>query len=316
MTVREPLPNEDAIMEDATALESQEKEESPISPETTEATEPTTTERTPEQEWPNVFYCPELRKLMSDPVVGPTGESYERSAVIPEDPGTDEESSSDYYPNRALKTIIEESVALRDSYFRSSMRSIQQSLSQGLVHLLPESTATEKMFRPLNDAYYCPITFNLMHVPVTDPEGNTFEKVAIENWIRVNGSSPITRTTLSVDQLYPNNAIHILLDEEKKKPVDQMHPSIRKWKEEPAPQPTDVEFGGAVGMTNTLPPTFSPPLPALEERHRVDSRRRQFFRSLGTILAIGSLIGFVLYGDLYFMNMFIMALMIVGSNRR
>jgi hypothetical protein len=76
---------------------------------------------------------------------------------------------------------------------------------------------------PLPDAYNCPITFGLMNDPVIDPEGNTFERAAIENWIRAHNTSAITRNPVSVKDLYPNNAIARLLEEEKGRSEGSMH---------------------------------------------------------------------------------------------
>jgi len=45
----------------------------------------------------------------------------------------------------------------------------------------------------------------MMHVPVDDPEGCGFKKVAIEGWINGNGASPVTRQTVTIDSLYPNH---------------------------------------------------------------------------------------------------------------
>jgi hypothetical protein len=190
-----------------------------------------------EETWPEAFYCQRTHILMTDPLVGPDGSSIDRSAI-------DEGDATAYYPNRALQAIVQETMTLRKHPFRASLKQLQQSMSQGLSNLLPEWTSPDSLFRPLNDAFYCPITYNLMHEPVIDPEGNTFERVAIQNWILFNHNSPITRTDLSTDQLYPNTAIKKLLQEEKERPEDQMHPAIRKWKDEPVPTASDLELGG------------------------------------------------------------------------
>lgn len=52
--------------------------------------------------------------------------------------------------------------------------------------------------------YYCPLTKRLMKDPVIDTEGNTYEREAIERWLRVQSSSPITNGYLSLDMLKPN----------------------------------------------------------------------------------------------------------------
>lgn len=46
-----------------------------------------------------------------------------------------------------------------------------------------------------------------MRDPVTDKEGNTYERAAIEEWILRKGTSPLTRRVLSVTDLVPNRAL-------------------------------------------------------------------------------------------------------------
>lgn len=62
-------------------------------------------------------------------------------------------------------------------------------------------------------SFFCPITHALMVDPMIDPDGNSYEKHAIENWIRQSGRSPITRTVLSVDDLRANRALKTAIDE-------------------------------------------------------------------------------------------------------
>jgi hypothetical protein len=49
--------------------------------------------------------------------------------------------------------------------------------------------------------------------PVIDPDGNSYERHAIEDWIRRSGTSPITRTALSINDLLPNQALKTAIDE-------------------------------------------------------------------------------------------------------
>lgn len=46
------------------------------------------------------------------------------------------------------------------------------------------------------EGFYCPIIQTLMVDPVIDPEGNTYERSAIEDWLSKNQTSPITRNPL------------------------------------------------------------------------------------------------------------------------
>lgn len=61
--------------------------------------------------------------------------------------------------------------------------------------------------------FLCPILHTLMIDPVVDSDGNTYEKHAIEEWVRQNGTSPITRAPLSMNDLRPNLALKTAIDE-------------------------------------------------------------------------------------------------------
>eukprot|EP00977_Amphora_coffeiformis_P030335 scaffold46402_cov153-Amphora_coffeaeformis.AAC.1 len=138
--------------------------------------------------------------------------------------------------------------------FRSSLRRMDKSIRDGFKKMVSTSSIPADPYKPLPEAYYCKITFNLMHDPVIDCEGNTYERVAIENWVRANGNSPLTRTALQLDQLYPNKALVDLLEEEKFKDDESIHPSIRRFQLETPPEPTDPEVGGTL-PTNTAAET-------------------------------------------------------------
>ncbi len=55
--------------------------------------------------------------------------------------------------------------------------------------------------------FLCPITSEVMVDPVSDPDGNTYERRAITEWLTRNPTSPITRAPLRTDQLVPNRAL-------------------------------------------------------------------------------------------------------------
>ena len=49
--------------------------------------------------------------------------------------------------------------------------------------------------------FFCPLTKKIMKDPVKDSEGNVYEREAIERWLRVQSSSPITNRYLSMDMI-------------------------------------------------------------------------------------------------------------------
>jgi U-box domain len=84
-----------------------------------------------------------------------------------------------YYPNRALKDYLS----------------------------APASSDVIELFT-------CPITHDLMMDPVIDREGNTYERNDVEQWIQQHGKSPLTRTPMSVDELYDNTTLFWVLVQE------------------------------------------------------------------------------------------------------
>lgn len=53
-------------------------------------------------------------------------------------------------------------------------------------------------------SYVCPISGDIMNDPWSDPEGNTYEKAMITQWLGSNSVSPVTRTHLVQSMLRPN----------------------------------------------------------------------------------------------------------------
>lgn len=56
-------------------------------------------------------------------------------------------------------------------------------------------------------AWRCPITQEVMVDPVIAPDGNTYERVAIEAWLQRSQTSPITRQVMLTSDLIPNRAL-------------------------------------------------------------------------------------------------------------
>jgi len=176
---------------------------------------------------PTAFYCPITKELFEHPVVAPDGDSYELFAV------EERYEPACLYENRALLEVIKEVKKTKTSdtgNFEASLQNIQQNIKTNLSNLVDGSAFTLNWLGPLPDAYYCPITLDLMHHPVIDAEGTTYDRRAIVKWLRANGKSPFTRKDLKAENLYPNNVIRDLIHNELDKSDESIHPSIRKWK--------------------------------------------------------------------------------------
>ena len=82
----------------------------------------------------------------------------------------------------------------------------------------------------------CPITQEPFCNPVIDPEGNTYEKSAIVQWLNENNVSPITRTELYIFQLVPNRALIDIIAATKNKPTSSSARQSNDWSEWAAAQ--------------------------------------------------------------------------------
>lgn len=59
----------------------------------------------------------------------------------------------------------------------------------------------------VNEDLCCPITMEMLVDPVKTPYGHCFERSAIVHWVQDNGTCPLTRQRLGVDQLKPASEI-------------------------------------------------------------------------------------------------------------
>jgi hypothetical protein len=199
----------------------------------------TTNDNLEEVEFPNAFYCPLTKKVMTDPVVHPDGDSYEREAIVNRQ---NDDSLLAFYPNRALKAYIEQEMERVEEAgsMRGTIRTWDTSLRNGWDKFVEKAALPLGESRPLPDEFYCTLTLDLCHEPVIDPDGYTYERQAIVHWVTNNGDSPVTRKALTVEQLYDNNSILNIILEESEKPDDAIHPCIRRWKEELSSPPPSI----------------------------------------------------------------------------
>lgn len=71
--------------------------------------------------------------------------------------------------------------------------------------------ATTSTSNTIPQEWLCPITYQIMTDPVIAPDGRTYERANIEEWLRIHGTSPFTRERVNVDQLIPNIAIRDII---------------------------------------------------------------------------------------------------------
>jgi hypothetical protein len=62
-------------------------------------------------------------------------------------------------------------------------------------------------------AFFCPVSCMIMHDPVCTADGQTYERSSIEEWLRLNNTSPLTGALLSHKGLSPNIALRQAIEE-------------------------------------------------------------------------------------------------------
>lgn len=235
----------------------------------------------------SIFLCPLTNEIFHDPVVSSDGETYERLAYMKQ-PGHDDTEMALLYPNRALKVIMEDAALTPTYSLHANWRRLQCKAKTAVSEYFQDrgtsaddTTSQVSVSFPLSSGFYCPITCNIMHDPVIDVDGNTFERVVVENWIRLHGNSPVTRSKLTIEELRPNHIIRKLLEEERSMPASLIHPEVKKWIKEEAPKASDIEFGGTIaGLSSSLSDEY-----LLEYRRRT-ARRQVTYNVAGIILCI------------------------------
>jgi hypothetical protein len=69
-----------------------------------------------------------------------------------------------------------------------------------------------EFFMSSDDQYLCPIGKQRMIDPVIDKEGNSYERSNIVRWLETHGTSPITRTPMSINDLIPNRSLRDVIE--------------------------------------------------------------------------------------------------------
>jgi serine/threonine protein kinase len=63
------------------------------------------------------------------------------------------------------------------------------------------------------ESYKCPLTRKIFEDPVISDDGYTYERKAIEDYIKQHGISPKTKQPISIDTLKTNHTLKIIIDE-------------------------------------------------------------------------------------------------------
>ena len=59
--------------------------------------------------------------------------------------------------------------------------------------------------------FMCPITTSIMSDPVIGSDGHTYERSAITEWLKTHTTSPITRQSMSLQDLRPNHSLKSMI---------------------------------------------------------------------------------------------------------
>lgn len=71
---------------------------------------------------------------------------------------------------------------------------------------------TPEAFEEVHLAFECPICSEYMVDPVMTPNGNSYQRESIVDWINATHKDPQTNATISVDELVPNYALKSLIE--------------------------------------------------------------------------------------------------------
>lgn len=91
---------------------------------------------------------------------------------------------------------------------RKRSRSCNSESSSSSVNA--KSDAAERV---VPKGFYCPLTMDIMFEPVLDTEGNSYERSALLDWLKLHRTSPISRQPLSERMVVPNNALRDCIHE-------------------------------------------------------------------------------------------------------
>ena len=82
------------------------------------------------------------------------------------------------------------------------------------IHFLSEDNLKKEIsYEKLIESLRCPITHEILTEPVIASDGFTYEKYAIEEWLKKNNTSPLTREPLNNANIYENLILKKIIDD-------------------------------------------------------------------------------------------------------
>jgi len=106
-----------------------------------------------------------------------------------------------------------EKITLKEAHSLNEQDLKKLGLPMGARKRFTESIKDLKIGREPPHEYLCPITMALMTEPVLLSDGFTYEKLAIEKWLKENKRSPMTNGVLESTILTPNRQLKKLIDD-------------------------------------------------------------------------------------------------------
>ena len=106
-----------------------------------------------------------------------------------------------------------ERITLREVHSLDEKDLKKLGLPMGARKRFIENAKDLKFGREPPNEYLCPITMMLMAEPVLLSDGFTYEKSAIENWLKEHNKSPMTNGMLESTVLTPNRQLKKLIDD-------------------------------------------------------------------------------------------------------
>ena len=73
--------------------------------------------------------------------------------------------------------------------------------------------ANSEMIEPIPKSLLCPIGYTLMVDPVVCADGHSYDRAAIEEWLRLHNTSPLTNQPLPNKHLIPNHLAKMMIEE-------------------------------------------------------------------------------------------------------